>query len=71
MFPDLTPPENNNIDLNAFPLFSNDTSPGNQNGPDTNTSNPLESSWAWDMVSLGMQEELPPEDLTNTLYHLY
>ena len=64
LFPDLTPPENS-LDLNNFPLFSNDISPQNQTIPE---SDPLEGSWAWDLVSLGMQEELPPEDLTNKLF---
>lgn len=69
LFPDLTPPDNN-IDLNTFPLFSNDISPSDQTMPESNSTNPLEGSWAWDMVSLGMQEELPPEDLTNKLFFL-
>jgi hypothetical protein len=68
MFPDLTPPDNNNINLNTFSLFAHDPSPNNQNAQDT--SNPLESQWAWDLVSLGMQEELPPEEITNKLYSL-
>lgn len=67
MFPDLTPPDNN-INLNTFPLFSQDPSPINQSAQDT--SNPLESQWAWDLVTLGIQEELPPEEITNKLYSL-
>lgn len=69
MFPDLTPPDNN-INLSTFPLFAHDPSPGNSNAPDV-PSNPLETQWAWDLVSLGMQEELPPEELTNKLYTVY
>jgi hypothetical protein len=64
IFPDLTPPEN--IDLNTFPLFAHDANP-DQNGQDTSASDPLSGSWAWDMVSLGIQEELPPEEITNRL----
>jgi hypothetical protein len=70
IFADLTPPDTNTLNLNTFPLFSSDSSPSNQNVQGSNTSNHLESQWAWDMVSLGMQEELPPEDLTNKLYLL-
>jgi hypothetical protein len=63
MFPDLTSPESNsnNIKFDTFPLFNHDPNPGNQ---DTS-----ENQWAWDLVSLGMQEELPPEEITNKLYH--
>ena len=67
MFPDLTPPDTN-TNLNSFPLFAHDPSPNKQTaqtGP-----NPLENQWAWDLVSLGMQEELPPQEITNKLYRL-
>ena len=64
LFPDLTPPDNN-IGLNNYPLFQNDISPRNQTMPDSDL---LGGSWAWDLVSLGMQEELPPEELTNKLF---
>jgi len=63
MFPDLTPTDNN-INMNTFPLFSHDPTPSNQNIPEAN---PLASQWAWDLVSLGIQEELPPENVTNRL----
>ena len=66
MFPDLTPPQTN-LNMNTFPLFQPDLSPGNQSGQQG--LNSLESQWAWDLVSLGIQEELPPEELTNRLYH--
>jgi hypothetical protein len=66
MFTDIPPSEINNINLTAFPLF-NDPSPGHQNAQNGNASNPLESQWAWDLVSLGIQEELPPEDITNKM----
>jgi hypothetical protein len=66
MFPDLTPPDSTNMNLGAFPLFSNDPSPV-QNVPGSATTEPLDSQWAWDMVALGMQEELPPEELTSRL----
>jgi len=66
MFPDLTSPDTNNINLDTFPLFNHDPSPGNQNAQDP--PNPLDSQWAWDLVSLGIQEELPPEEITNKLY---
>lgn len=69
LFPDLTPPDNN-MDLNSFPLFSNDIPSGDQTMPESNSTNPLEGSWAWDMISLGIQEELPPETLTNKLLSL-
>lgn len=65
-FPDLTPPETNNINMNTFPLFQPDISPGNQNAQDG--FNTFESQWAWDLVSLGMQEELPPDEITSKLY---
>jgi hypothetical protein len=69
IFPDLTPPENNNnINLGAFPLFANDTTPSNNQSAPSTTSNNLQNSWAWDLVSLGIQEELPPEEITNKLY---
>lgn len=64
MFPDITPAENI-LNLNTYPLF-NDLSP-TQNAPEP-PSNPLENQWAWDVVSLGLNEELPPEDLTDKLY---
>jgi hypothetical protein len=67
MFADI-PPSEADINLTAFPLFSHDPSPGNQNAQTENTSNPLESQWAWDLVSLGIQEELPPEEITNRAY---
>jgi hypothetical protein len=67
MFADLTPPDSTNLNLGAFPLFNNDPSPATQSLPDPTISNPLDGQWAWDLVSLGMQEELPPEDLTNKL----
>ena len=66
IFPDLTPPDENPINIDTFPLFSNDPGPKNANGQ-VFSSNPLDSQWAWDLVSLGMQEELPPEELTNKL----
>lgn len=66
MFPDLTPPETNNMDLNTFPLFQHDPSPGIQSAQDG--LNSLENQWAWDLVSLGMQEELPPDEITSKLY---
>jgi hypothetical protein len=66
MFPDLTPPENT-IDLNTFPLFAHDANPDNSTRQDPAASDPLLGSWAWDMVSLGMQEEFPPEEITNRL----
>lgn len=67
MFPDLTPPDSTNMNnLGAFPLFANDPSPAAQI-PQESTSNPLDGQWAWDMISLGIQEELPPEELTNKL----
>lgn len=68
MFSGLTPPDNNNnINMDTFPLFPHDPSPGNQKSQDV-PSNPLDTQWAWDLVSLGMQEELPPEEITNKLY---
>jgi hypothetical protein len=64
MFPDLTPPQTD-LNMNPFPLFQHDSNPGNQSAQDG--LNSLENQWAWDIVSLGMQEELPPEDITNRL----
>jgi len=72
IFPDLTPPDNpNNVNLSAFPLFTNDSVSVNNHSTSSTSSNPLENSWAWDLVSLGMQEELPPDEITNKLYTLY
>jgi hypothetical protein len=71
IFSDLTPQENTNeINLSAFPLFTNEQAPTNNQSNPSIASNPLQSSWAWDLVSLGMQEELPPEELTNNLFAL-
>jgi hypothetical protein len=67
MLGDLTPPDSTNMNLTAFPLFSNDPSPGVQSVPESGSSNPLDAQWAWDMVALGMAEELPPDELTNKL----
>ena len=66
MFPDLTSPDNSNMNLNTFPLFAHDPSPANENVHDA-PSNPFDTQWAWDLVSLGIQEELPPEEITNKL----
>lgn len=66
MFPDLTPPETNNMNLNTFPLFQHDPSPGIQSAQDG--LNSLENQWAWDLVSLGIQEELPPDEITSKVY---
>ena len=72
IFPDLTPPDNpNNINLSAFPLFTNDSVSVNNHTASSTSSNPLDNSWAWDLVSLGMQEELPPDEITNKLYTPY
>jgi len=72
IFPDLTPPDNpNNVNLSAFPLFTNDSVSVNNHTASSTSSNPLDNSWAWDLVSLGMQEELPPDEITNKLYTPY
>ena len=72
IFPDLTPPDNtNNINLSAFPLFTNEPASTNHQTASSTSSNPLQSSWAWDLVSLGMEEELPPDEITNKLYILF
>jgi hypothetical protein len=62
VFPDLSRHDSNDINLNAFPLFTNDTNTQSANG------NSMNNQWAWDLVSLGITEELPPEDVTNRLY---
>jgi len=67
VFPDLTPPNSDTINLDTFPLFRHDGG-SDQRGGDSGNANPLGGTFGWDMVSLGMQEEFPPEDLTNKLY---
>ena len=67
VFPDLTPPNSDTINLDTFPLFRHDGS-SDQRGGGSGNANPLGGTFGWDMVSLGMQEEFPPEDLTNKLY---
>jgi hypothetical protein len=62
IFPDSTLPDGNNDLLNAFPLFRQETS-----APATTSIDPF-AGISWDMVSLGLQEELPPEELTDRLY---
>lgn len=67
IFPDLTPPDSTSINMDTFPLFRHDASPGDPNAPDSANLNPLGGTFGWDLVSLGMQEEFPPEELTNKL----
>jgi hypothetical protein len=68
IYPDLTPPDTDTINLDTFPLFRHDANPADQTRRDQ--MNSFVGTIGWDIVSLGMQEEFPPEDLTNKLYHL-